>query len=86
MNIVINVLYIFLIMLALCLMLSMTHYAQNYAGKIGGSYYGPAYYAFIFTYYAIYAVVAGPCSKIHLLCTHQCQSPPTPGQAVGGDL
>ena len=25
------------IMLALCLMLSMTHYAQNYAGIIGGS-------------------------------------------------
>ena len=24
-------------MLALCLMLSMTHYAQNYAGIIGGS-------------------------------------------------
>ena len=27
----------FPIMLALCLMLSMTHYAQNYAGIIGGS-------------------------------------------------
>ena len=25
------------IMLALCLMLSVTHYAQNYAGIIGGS-------------------------------------------------
>ena len=28
--------YIFPIMLALCLMLSVTHYAQNYAGIIGG--------------------------------------------------
>ena len=37
MNIAINVFYIFPIMLALCLMLSMTHYAQNYAGIIGGS-------------------------------------------------
>ena len=41
-NIVINVLYIFPIMLALCLlalclMLSMTHYVYNYAGIIGGS-------------------------------------------------
>ena len=24
------------VMLALCLMLSMTHYAQNYAGIVGG--------------------------------------------------
>ena len=30
-------LYIFPIMLALCLMLSMIHYAQNYAGVIGWS-------------------------------------------------
>ena len=29
--------YIFPIMLALCLMLSVTHYAQNYAGIIGKS-------------------------------------------------
>ena len=36
-NIVINVLYIFAIMLALCLMLSITHHAQNHAGIIGGS-------------------------------------------------
>ena len=36
-TIVINVCYIFPIMLALCLMLSMTHYAQYYAGIIGGS-------------------------------------------------
>ena len=33
-NIAINEFYIFPIMLALCL---MTHYAQNYAGIIGGS-------------------------------------------------
>ena len=33
----INVLYIFPIMLALCLMLSMTQYVYNYAGIIGGS-------------------------------------------------
>ena len=37
MNIAISVLYIFPIMLTLCLMLSMTHYAQNYAGIIGKS-------------------------------------------------
>ena len=36
-NIAINVLYIFPIMLALCLMLSMIHYVQNYAGVIGWS-------------------------------------------------
>ena len=38
-NIIINVFYILLIILALCicLMLSMTHYAQNYTGIIGGS-------------------------------------------------
>ena len=36
-SIVINVFYIFPIMLTLCLMLSVTHYAQNYAGIIGGS-------------------------------------------------
>ena len=29
--------YIFPIMLALCLMILMTYYAQNYAGIIGGS-------------------------------------------------
>ena len=34
---VINVFCILLIMLALCLMLSMIHYAQNYAGIIAGS-------------------------------------------------
>ena len=33
-NIAINEFYI---MLALCLMLSVTHYAQNYAGIIGGA-------------------------------------------------
>ena len=49
-------------MLALCLMLSVTHYAHNYAGIMGGSE-GPAYmlifyllcYAAVlikFTYYA----------------------------------
>ena len=32
--IVIHVFYILPIMLALCLMLSLTHYAQNYAGII----------------------------------------------------
>ena len=37
MNIAINVFYIFPIMLELCLMLSMTHYAQKYVGIIGGS-------------------------------------------------
>ena len=37
MNIAISVLHMFPSMLALCLMLSMTHYAQNYAGIIGGS-------------------------------------------------
>ena len=37
MNIAINVFYIFPIILALYLMLSMIHYAQNYAGIIGGS-------------------------------------------------
>ena len=37
MNIAIYVLYMFPIMLVLCVMLSMTHYAQNYAGIIGGS-------------------------------------------------
>ena len=37
MSIAINVVYIFPIVLALCLMLSMTHYAQNYAGIIGGA-------------------------------------------------
>ena len=36
-NVAINEFYIFPIMLALCLMLSVTHYAQNYAGIIGGS-------------------------------------------------
>ena len=35
--IAINVFYIFLIMLALCLMLAMTHYAQNYAGIMSRS-------------------------------------------------
>ena len=34
--IAINIFYIFPIMLALCLILSMTHYAQNYADIIGG--------------------------------------------------
>ena len=34
MNIAISVLHMFPSMLALCLMLSMTHYAQNYAGII----------------------------------------------------
>ena len=37
MNIVINVFYIFPIILALCLILSLTHYAQSYAGITGGS-------------------------------------------------
>ena len=36
-NIAINEFYIFPIMLALCLMLSVTYYAQNYAGIIDGS-------------------------------------------------
>ena len=36
-NIAVNVLYILPIMLALYLMFSMTHYAQNYAGIVGGS-------------------------------------------------
>ena len=35
-NIAINELYLFPIMLALCLLLSVTHYAQKYAGIIGG--------------------------------------------------
>ena len=35
-NIAINEFYIFPIMLALCLMLSVIYYAQNYAGIIGG--------------------------------------------------
>ena len=39
-NIAINEFYIFPIMLALCLMLSVTYYAQNYAGIIGGSLLG----------------------------------------------
>ena len=34
---VLLLIFIFPIMLALCLMLSMTHYAQNYASIIGGS-------------------------------------------------
>ena len=37
MSIAINVFYIFPIILALCLILSLTHYAQNYAGIISGS-------------------------------------------------
>ena len=39
MNIAINVFYIILfpIILALCLIISLTHYAQNYVGIIGGS-------------------------------------------------
>ena len=37
-NIAINIIILqYPIMPALCLMLSMTHYAQNYAGIIGGS-------------------------------------------------
>ena len=36
-NIAINAFYTLPIMLALCLMVSLTHYAQNYAGIIGGS-------------------------------------------------
>ena len=40
MNIAINVFYIFPITLALYLMLSMTYYAKNYAGIIGGSLLG----------------------------------------------
>ena len=35
MNITFSVLYMFPIMLALCLKLSMTHYAKTYAGIIG---------------------------------------------------
>ena len=34
---IIYIINLFPIMLALCLMLSVTHYAQNYAGIIGGS-------------------------------------------------
>ena len=37
MNIAINVFYIFPVLLALCLMLLLTHYAQNYTDIIGGS-------------------------------------------------
>ena len=36
-NNAIKIHFILLIILVLCLMLSMTHYAQNYAGIIGGS-------------------------------------------------
>ena len=36
-NIAINVFHIFPIMLALCLMPSVTNYSQNYVGIIGGS-------------------------------------------------
>ena len=36
-NIAINIYFTLPIMLALSLMLSMTYYAQNYAGIIGGS-------------------------------------------------
>ena len=36
-NITITICLQFPIMLALCLMLSMTYYAQNYTGIIGGS-------------------------------------------------
>ena len=36
-NIVINVFYILPVMLALYLILSLTHYAQKYTGIIGGS-------------------------------------------------
>ena len=36
-NIVINELYLFPNMLVLCLLLSVTHYAQKYAGIIGWS-------------------------------------------------
>ena len=40
-NIVINIFILhFPIMLALCLMFSMTHFAQNYAGIIGRSLIG----------------------------------------------
>ena len=35
-NIAIYVFYILSVMLALCLILSMTHYAQNYTGIIDG--------------------------------------------------
>ena len=35
--IAINLFYIFSVMLVLCLMLSVTHYFQNYAGIIGES-------------------------------------------------
>ena len=45
MNIDINVFYIFPIMLALCLMISMTHYAQIYACIIGG----PILYIYMYT-------------------------------------
>ena len=37
MNIAINVFHILSTILALCLMVSMIHYAQNYAGIIGGT-------------------------------------------------
>ena len=36
-DILVNVFYILPIMLPLCLMLSLIHYAQNNAGLIGGS-------------------------------------------------
>ena len=38
-NIAINECYMFPIIVALCLMLLVTYYAQNYAGIIGGSLY-----------------------------------------------
>ena len=48
-NISINEFYIFPIMLALCLMLSVTHYAQNYAGIIGGSLHTDAH-TYVYTH------------------------------------
>ena len=48
-NISINEFYIFPIMLALCLMLSVTHYAQNYAVIIGGSLHTDAH-TYVYTH------------------------------------
>ena len=48
-NVSINEFYIFPIMLALCLMLSVTHYAQYYAGIIGGSLHTDAH-TYVYTH------------------------------------
>ena len=47
------------IMLALCLMLSATYYAQNYAGIIGASL-GPASYQYRFNFSQYIATIVPP--------------------------